>query len=239
MKTAILKTTIWEDDVFFKLNIDTKLLYLYFLTTPKRDIGRIFKQNNRLAIAYTGLSEDQIKICTEQLVQNNLIKEYEGYIYLNDTGYSVPKSGRFTSVALKRELVGIPDEVLDYFAIEKPNRELIENIKEYRQEMKRDSFREKVLSLKQVCVSCGSTDNLSVDHIIALHSGGNNDISNLQILCVSCNSKKGINRNLPEEYRLIAEHKDKDKDIDNVLDRDKDTGYRAFQSRKAQLLGRI
>lgn len=41
------------------------------------------------------------------------------------------------------------------------------------------------------CVACSSTDNLTIDHIMPVSKGGSDDLSNLQILCKSCNSKKG------------------------------------------------
>lgn len=41
------------------------------------------------------------------------------------------------------------------------------------------------------CVTCGSTDKLSCDHIIPWSHGGSDDPSNLQTMCVSCNSRKG------------------------------------------------
>lgn len=43
------------------------------------------------------------------------------------------------------------------------------------------------------CVTCGETDidRLSVDHILARSRGGTNALSNLQLLCRSCNSSKG------------------------------------------------
>src|SRR5438552_647198 len=40
------------------------------------------------------------------------------------------------------------------------------------------------------CELCGSTDNLVIDHIIALSQGGSNDLSNLRTLCASCNTKQ-------------------------------------------------
>ncbi|MFN6571162.1 HNH endonuclease [Dendronalium sp. ChiSLP03b] len=43
------------------------------------------------------------------------------------------------------------------------------------------------------CQSCGKTTlvtNLTIDHIIPLARGGQNDISNLYTLCFSCNQQK-------------------------------------------------
>lgn len=42
-----------------------------------------------------------------------------------------------------------------------------------------------------LCQHCHSVENLTVDHIIPVSRGGKNYLSNLQILCKSCNSKKG------------------------------------------------
>lgn len=40
------------------------------------------------------------------------------------------------------------------------------------------------------CELCGSTDDLTRDHIIPISKGGTNDPSNLRILCRPCNSAK-------------------------------------------------
>ena len=44
----------------------------------------------------------------------------------------------------------------------------------------------------RVCLCCGATDNLTVDHVIPLKLGGENSVNNVQPLCNICNSKKGI-----------------------------------------------
>lgn len=40
------------------------------------------------------------------------------------------------------------------------------------------------------CFNCGTTDNLSADHIIPISRGGNHSIGNLMTLCRSCNASK-------------------------------------------------
>lgn len=40
------------------------------------------------------------------------------------------------------------------------------------------------------CLTCGATDDLTIDHIIPMVKGGTDNPSNLQVLCRQCNSRK-------------------------------------------------
>lgn len=54
-----------------------------------------------------------------------------------------------------------------------------------------ENIKSQILHLdNNTCLLCGKNENLSVDHILPIHSGGTNDISNLQTLCKTCNSLK-------------------------------------------------
>jgi hypothetical protein len=41
-----------------------------------------------------------------------------------------------------------------------------------------------------VCLCCGAAGNLSIDHVIPISRGGNDDITNVQPLCLPCNQSK-------------------------------------------------
>lgn len=51
------------------------------------------------------------------------------------------------------------------------------------------------------CVYCGSTRELTVDHIIPSSRGGQNSWENLVCACIKCNTKKGSRT--PEEAGLV------------------------------------
>lgn len=42
------------------------------------------------------------------------------------------------------------------------------------------------------CLSCKQVKPLTADHVLPVHLGGSNTIENIQPLCKTCNSKKGI-----------------------------------------------
>lgn len=52
-----------------------------------------------------------------------------------------------------------------------------------------------LLKNNDCCLFCKSRYKLTVDHKLAIINGGSNKIENMQILCHSCNSKKGSKLN--------------------------------------------
>lgn len=60
-----------------------------------------------------------------------------------------------------------------------------------------------------MCVYCGGDDYLTIDHIIPLKLGGNDEFENLTVACRSCNSKKNarlsIDLQKQVEERIIVE----------------------------------
>jgi 5-methylcytosine-specific restriction endonuclease McrA len=52
------------------------------------------------------------------------------------------------------------------------------------------------------CLKCGTTKNITADHVIPLVKGGAHDMTNIQPLCKSCNSSK---HSSIIDYRFIAD----------------------------------
>jgi len=50
--------------------------------------------------------------------------------------------------------------------------------------------KESLLKEKPCCAVCGATDNLELDHIIAVSFGGSDDMDNFQLLCHKCHRDK-------------------------------------------------
>lgn len=47
------------------------------------------------------------------------------------------------------------------------------------------------MAIDGCCVYCGSTDNLTLDHILPHSRGGNSEAGNLMVACAECNNKRG------------------------------------------------
>lgn len=68
------------------------------------------------------------------------------------------------------------------------NRKRRSQIKEYKK-----IFKTLLNKYNFTCIHCGEKEEkkLTIDHILPISKGGGDEIDNLQILCRSCNSKKG------------------------------------------------
>jgi 5-methylcytosine-specific restriction endonuclease McrA len=55
-----------------------------------------------------------------------------------------------------------------------------------------------------ICLACGSTSDIQIDHVTPLSLGGTNMFENLQPLCKSCNSSKGNRSTADYRTRAVA-----------------------------------
>lgn len=68
-----------------------------------------------------------------------------------------------------------------------------------RSDTRKKSFRKSVkVELGEECVCCGSTDQIEYHHIVPLHLGGTNRISNIVPLCYSCHKAAHNGRHIKD-----------------------------------------
>lgn len=115
MKTAILKTNLWDDDDFYELNIDTKLLYLLLMSAPERGVADVYSVSERILSVRSGLNEQQLRVCKKQLEEKGLVSFSGKFVWLKGSAYVLPKKGRFTDDALIREYEELPKNIVEEF----------------------------------------------------------------------------------------------------------------------------
>lgn len=127
MKTTIVKTDVWKDDELFSLHLDSKLLYLFILTSPDRGCITVFKWSKRVASFYTGVNESQIETALKELKEQGFVDVYKGYVgilkeHLGKNGY------RWNETNAVKEWADIPQDVVAHFE-GKPKPKRVENEK--------------------------------------------------------------------------------------------------------------
>lgn len=58
------------------------------------------------------------------------------------------------------------------------------------------------------CKQCGATEHLCIDHVVPVSRGGDSSSGNLQVLCFSCNTKKGNKLDGEEKGFRRSKHND-------------------------------
>lgn len=111
MKTSIIYSQeLWSDDEYFKLSLDAKLLYLFLISSPDRGYLNVFKWGKRFASAYTGLSESQVAVAVEALVDKNFVEVYENYICVKKS-HVAKVGGPYGPANTERQLMALPEDV--------------------------------------------------------------------------------------------------------------------------------
>lgn len=119
MKTTIIRTDIWKDDELFKLHLDSKLLYLFILSSPERGNSHLFPWSKRQASNYTGITETQVDVAMKQLIESGFVSVYGGYIAILKEHFSVTRN-RYSQQIEEEVLSKLPEDVYAYFIDKKP-----------------------------------------------------------------------------------------------------------------------
>ena len=115
MKTALIQTSFWKDTKIFQLNIDTKLLYLFYSSNPERNTTRYYLCPDRLTSVLVGISNEALAVCKRQLQELKLLFFHEDWVCLGDETYVKPSRGKLTQKIHEQDLLNVPSEIVDRF----------------------------------------------------------------------------------------------------------------------------
>jgi len=106
MKTRIVHTKIWKDDFITKLDLVSKLIFIYLLTNESVNITGIYEIPDRFIIFDLGITKKQLEKAKELLKEKIIFKN--GWVrILNIDKYNV-YSGPKNEIARNRELEQAP-----------------------------------------------------------------------------------------------------------------------------------
>jgi hypothetical protein len=116
MKTRIIKTKFWGDEVFLSMNFITRYFFIYLISSPHVSLTNYFEIPIQYITLETGLTTTQIDQAKKELTENKRAYFYQSWVFVpNLTKHNRYHIGEKTSVAYNEELKKIPKFVIDYF----------------------------------------------------------------------------------------------------------------------------
>jgi len=115
MKTRMLYTRFWQDEVIQGLSLEAQHLYVYLLTCPHINLTAIFQLTPAYIKLECKLSLSQIKEAKKELQKKERVFFYKSWVYIPRADkYNKYSLGEKTGVAYIKELEKLPAEVLNY-----------------------------------------------------------------------------------------------------------------------------
>lgn len=164
-----------EDDIFWKeIGFDSKFEYLCFMNLNSDN-------SIKSTVIFLDSLYDDIEVFT---------KYYKDFISLKLNTFNFPINLDIRDLFI--------DRIEKYIKLELVRK----SYKRRRIKASIEVSKKKHIVFKyygKICLCCGTSKNITIDHVIPVSKNGSNKISNLQPLCRSCNSRKRTNTT---DYRL-------------------------------------
>jgi hypothetical protein len=82
MKTRIIQTRFWEDDIVLSVSKDARILWIFLLTNDKLGMTNYVKLPDSFIQYYTGLTNNELKKSKEELQSTGKIFFHKDWIYI-------------------------------------------------------------------------------------------------------------------------------------------------------------
>lgn len=153
---------------------DHRLLFVGLWTLADRE-GRLEDRPKRIKMELFAYDSFDVESMLNVLQTNGFITRYEiaGTKYIQIANFVKHQDPHYKEKASEIPPAPGTSDIIKAKAVTRSQRATI---------FERDGYK---------CHKCGEENHLCIDHIIPASRGGSSEDSNLQVLCISCNTKKG------------------------------------------------
>lgn len=168
-----IKPGFFKNEDLAELPAETRLLFIGLWTLADRE-GRLEDRPRRIKAELFAFDSFDIESMLSELQSKSFLVRYDvdGGRYIQITNFVKHQDPHYRERASE---IPPPPGVSNSIKATNVTRTQRQRIFE------RDGFR---------CQKCGATEQLSIDHVVAVANGGDSSDCNLQVLCYSCNFEK-------------------------------------------------
>lgn len=179
-----IKPGFFKNDVLVEMSFSTRLLFIGLWCIADRE-GRFEDRPKKIKMELFPMDDVDVDAAIGELATGGFLVRYEvaGKRYVQIYNFAKHQVPHHKEVASEIPAPEGHKQVTNHpYQVSNETREAV---------FERDGNR---------CLKCGSSNDLSIDHVVPLSKGGDNDTDNLQTLCKTCNSSKGASS---KDYRKI------------------------------------
>lgn len=117
MKTRIIQTRFWDDDVVCRVHKDTKLLWIFLLSNKELGMTNYVRLPDALLTYFTGLTANEVQKAKKELEENKKVYFYQDWVFIPklESQNNYKNSPRNEST-YEKELSYVPTDIKAYFS---------------------------------------------------------------------------------------------------------------------------
>lgn len=111
MQSKPIYPKIWADDYFNNLEVDEKLLFIYYITNQRSTIIFVYECPDRVASFETGIARERVVEIRDKLDKDKKVRSYREYVYLVNSHRYEKYEGVNSDKAKYASFQRLPDDV--------------------------------------------------------------------------------------------------------------------------------
>lgn len=169
-----IKPGFFKNEVLAEMPMEARMLFIGLWTLADRE-GRLEDRPKRIKMELFAYDSFDVDPMLMRLQTDGFVTRYEvdGVRFIQIENFVKHQDPHYKEKASEIPGPAGVDDIIKATAVTRSQRVRI---------LERDSY---------TCQCCGATEHLCIDHVIPASRGGDSSDDNLQVLCNSCNTKKG------------------------------------------------